>query len=163
MDFHKERCKKLKEIRKKVADKIGIDLHQTECTFEGKCSGTCPKCQQEEQRLNQALLAKTALATGVVAMSVGLTGCNYGQTAGDVQMVGPGSSTCTTEDYLEGETQGEPMELEGEETWNPDVTDENDGTQKDSEDEEPEELEGDVVYVPEDNEEDADTSENVGW
>lgn len=40
MDIHKERCKKLKEIRKKVADKIGVDLHQTECTFEGKCSGT---------------------------------------------------------------------------------------------------------------------------
>ncbi len=160
MDIHKERCKKLKEIRKKVADKIGVDLHQTECTFEGKCSGTCPKCQQEEQRLNQALLAKTALATGVVAMSVGLTGCNYGQLAGDVQMVDPGDSTCTTEMILEGETESDPIVLEGEETWNPDDTDENDGAQKDSEDEEPIELEGDVVYVPEDEE---DTSEKVGW
>ena len=74
MDMHKERCKKLKEIRKKIADKIGVDLHQTECTYEGKCSGTCPKCQQEERQLNQALLTKGALATGALAMSVSLVG-----------------------------------------------------------------------------------------
>lgn len=156
MDFHKERCKKLKEIRKKVADKIGVDLHQTECTFEGKCSGTCPKCQQEEQRLNQALLAKTALATGVVAMSVGLTGCNYGQIEGDVQMVttDADSSICTaTEDYLEGATTVEPENTEVGEADDPNKDASNTDEAVNTEDNtEISELEGDVVYVPEDKE-----------
>ena len=52
----KEKCKKLKEIRKEVADKLGIDLKQTECTYKGECSGTCPKCSQEEEILNTYLL-----------------------------------------------------------------------------------------------------------
>lgn len=141
MDFHKERCKKLKEIRKKIADTIGIDLHQTECTYEGECSGTCPRCQQEEQRLNQALLSKTALATGVLAMSVGLTGCdfgNQGQISGDVSSVAP-----TTEMELDGMTE---MELSGEETYNPDFTEEDEQSCSVA-DTEIMELEGDVAYT----------------
>lgn len=75
-DIHKEKCKKLKKIRKSMADKLGVDLHQRECTFEGKCSGTCPKCKQEEEILNKAILQRTA-AIGVAAtMGVGLVGCN---------------------------------------------------------------------------------------
>ena len=75
-DIHKEKCKKLKKIRKSMADKLGVDLHQKECTFEGKCSGTCPKCKQEEELLNKAILQRTA-AIGVAAtMGVGLVGCN---------------------------------------------------------------------------------------
>ena len=29
-----------------------IDLKQEECTYKGECSGTCPKCKQEEEILN---------------------------------------------------------------------------------------------------------------
>lgn len=36
---HKELCRQLKKIRKDMADKLGIDLHQTECTYPGECSG----------------------------------------------------------------------------------------------------------------------------
>lgn len=73
MNVHKEKCKRLKAIRKKLADGLGIDLRQRECTFEGECSGTCPKCRQEEEALNRALLGKAA----AVAVSAGLllTGC----------------------------------------------------------------------------------------
>ena len=42
----REKCNKLKKIRAAVAEKLGIDLHQVECTFEGECTGTCPKCTQ---------------------------------------------------------------------------------------------------------------------
>lgn len=52
---NRERCDYLKKIRQKIADRLGIDLHQTECTYEGECDGTCPKCQQEEDILNEAL------------------------------------------------------------------------------------------------------------
>ena len=56
--IHKERCKELKLIRAKIAEELGIDLHQRKCTFEGYCSGTCPKCKSEELILNSALLKK---------------------------------------------------------------------------------------------------------
>ena len=144
MDIHKEKCKKLKEIRKKVADKIGIDLHQSECTYEGPCSGTCPKCAMEEQRLNRALLGKAALATGVAAMSIGLAGCRQAETTleGDIEVLS------STELQLEGEEQHKP-DSESEE-WN---TTENMTTEKITTEatttEEVIELEGDVVYVPE--------------
>lgn len=73
MNIHKEKCKRLKAIRKKLADGLGIDLKQRECSFEGECRGTCPKCRQEEEALNRAMLGKAA----AVAVSAGilLTGC----------------------------------------------------------------------------------------
>ncbi len=95
MDINKEKCKTLKKIRKKLADALDIDLHQRECTYEGACSGTCPKCKQEEEQLNRAILAKSALAAGTVAITVGLTGCT--------QMVQP---------PLEGETVMIPSTVE---------------------------------------------------
>lgn len=76
MDINKEKCKYLKKVRKSLADKLNVDLHQTECTYEGKCSGTCPKCQQEERILNKAILKRGALATAVAATAMTLTGCN---------------------------------------------------------------------------------------
>lgn len=75
MDMKKEKCKVLKQVRKKMADSLNIDLHQTECTYEGACSGTCPKCKQEEEMLNRALLKRTAMVASVGMLSVGLTGC----------------------------------------------------------------------------------------
>lgn len=72
---HREKCKELKEMRRQMADKIGVDLHQRECTYEGECSGTCPKCAQEEKTLNKFLL-KSAVALASVAVSAtALTGC----------------------------------------------------------------------------------------
>ena len=55
---NKEKCKHLRRVRKQIADDLNIDLHQVECTYEGICSGTCPKCEQEENILNAALLKK---------------------------------------------------------------------------------------------------------
>ncbi len=63
--IHKERCKELKLIRAKIAEELGIDLHQRKCTFEGYCSGTCPKCKSEELILNSALLKKQLEESGV--------------------------------------------------------------------------------------------------
>lgn len=73
---HKERCNELKKIRKEMADKAGIDLHQTECTFQGECKGTCPKCEAEEKTLNKLLLGgKVALAGAAVGV-LSLTACS---------------------------------------------------------------------------------------
>lgn len=105
MDINKEKCRKLKQIRKRLADTLHIDLHQRECTYEGPCSGTCPKCKQEEQQLNQAILKKTALAAGVVTVTVGLTGCIM-ETEGTPMIINP----TTTEEELSGEVEYIPPE-----------------------------------------------------
>ena len=81
---HKETCRQLQAIRKGIADKLGIDLHQKECTFPGECSGTCPKCAKEEQILNAALLKKTATVAGLAAGALSLAACGQTQVTGDV-------------------------------------------------------------------------------
>lgn len=43
----KDKCKLLKDIREKIARENGIEFESEECTFEGECSGTCPKCEEE--------------------------------------------------------------------------------------------------------------------
>lgn len=53
--IHKERCRELKLVRAKMAEELGVDLHQRECTYDGYCSGTCPKCAAEERALNEAV------------------------------------------------------------------------------------------------------------
>lgn len=64
-----------------MTDTLGIDLHQTECTYQGYCSGTCPKCKQEEEKLNRALLGGAA---AVLGMSLSLTACN--NISGDINI-----------------------------------------------------------------------------
>ncbi len=76
MNKHKEKCEHLKQIRKNVADSLGVDLKQRECTFEGECKGTCPKCEQEENILKKALLKGSAVAA---AAAITLTGCGAGE------------------------------------------------------------------------------------
>lgn len=56
--IHKEKCRELKRIRGRIAEDLGIELRQRECTYEGYCSGTCPACRKEEMQLNAALIKK---------------------------------------------------------------------------------------------------------
>lgn len=72
---HKEKCRKLKEVRKEIADKIGVDLHQSECTYKGECKGTCPRCEQEEKKLNKLLLSGKFALTTLAVSALSLTGC----------------------------------------------------------------------------------------
>ncbi len=43
----KEKCRYLKEIRKHWRDDHGIAVDIAQCSFQGRCIGTCPKCEQE--------------------------------------------------------------------------------------------------------------------
>ena len=58
MNPGKNRCKYLKEVRQRIADENGIPLQQHECTFKGECSGTCPFCDSQLERINARLDAK---------------------------------------------------------------------------------------------------------
>ena len=56
--IHRAKCRELKKIRAKMAEDLGIELHQRECTYQGYCRGTCPACRKEELLLNAALLKR---------------------------------------------------------------------------------------------------------
>lgn len=43
----KELCYTLKQARRELAEANGIDFHTEECSFQGACGGTCPKCDEE--------------------------------------------------------------------------------------------------------------------
>ena len=94
---NKEKCKILKEIRKETAEKIGVELNQIECTYKGECSGTCPKCRQEEEKLNKALLGGKVAAVAL-ASSLALAGCTTDTLSGNVEV-----KETTVDDIVMGE------------------------------------------------------------
>lgn len=85
MNKHKAKCDKLKKVRKVIADKLGVDLHQTECTYQGDCTGTCPKCKQEEEILNKEIMRRTVGVGAAGILALGLAGCTPGPRPNDIQ------------------------------------------------------------------------------
>lgn len=83
MNSGKEVCKRLKAVRKAIAQANDINYEPTECKYEGDCLGTCPKCEEEvryiENELNKrSKLGKTASIVGIAAGilgSAGLSSC----------------------------------------------------------------------------------------
>lgn len=58
MDKGKEKCEILKAIRAYVAEKYGLDYTPSECNHQGKCRGTCPKCDAELEDIQKQLEEK---------------------------------------------------------------------------------------------------------
>jgi L-lactate utilization protein LutB len=56
----KDKCEFLKGIRKRMAEANGIPYEPRECTYEGKCTGTCPFCEKEAAELMAELRKKEA-------------------------------------------------------------------------------------------------------
>lgn len=117
--MHKEKCRELKQIRAKMAEDLGIELHQSECTYEGYCSGTCPKCRSEELQLNAAIMKKqmeeinlkgrVAAAGLTTVAALCLSGCSLPGRAvleGEEQpLEGATVMVPETEDFLEGDIE----------------------------------------------------------
>lgn len=84
----KNKCKILKEIRQKIADENDIPYVTRECTYQGECRGTCPKCEAELRYLEQELekrrrLGKTVAVAAVAAgLSMTLSACVPGGSSG---------------------------------------------------------------------------------
>ena len=78
----KNRCRILKEIRKKIADENGIEYVVSECKYKGDCLGTCPKCEAEVQYLERELANRRSLGrrvaiAGIAAgITLAATGCS---------------------------------------------------------------------------------------
>lgn len=77
----KEKCKALKKLRKQIAEENDIAYAVSECTFQGECKGTCPKCEAELRYLERELevrrtMGKTVALVGLgVGLSTMTTGC----------------------------------------------------------------------------------------
>ena len=69
-------CRILKEIRKQIAEENDIKLVIEECTYQGDCLGTCPKCEAEVRYLERELEKRQRMgkAAMVAGLSVGLLG-----------------------------------------------------------------------------------------
>ena len=77
----KETCKQLKSVRRKIAEENSIPLEIPECTFEGECRGTCPRCEAEvrylERELARRIAAGKAVAVaGIAAATLAVASCN---------------------------------------------------------------------------------------
>ena len=74
----KQTCKILKEIRKQIAAENDIDLIIEECTYQGDCLGTCPKCEAEVRYLERELEKRQRMgkAAVIAGLSVGLLGAS---------------------------------------------------------------------------------------
>ena len=86
----KEKCKALKEIRQKIAEQNDIAFAVSECTHQGDCRGTCPKCEAELRYLERQLEIRKNLGKAVVVAGISagicapLTACNPIEAIGDV-------------------------------------------------------------------------------
>ena len=63
----------MKEIRKQIAADNDIELVTSECTYQGDCLGTCPKCEAEVRYLERELEKRQRLgkAAVIAGMAVG--------------------------------------------------------------------------------------------
>ena len=165
----KSKCKILKQIRQAIADENDIPFVTRECTHQGQCSGTCPKCEQELRYLEQQLAQRQSLGkrVTVAALAAGLlaslTGCPAPQTpeASSESTVLVTENTRQTEEdlyqvvgivpYTEEATEldGELPEPSTDAEIPPQPT------------EEPFELAGDVAYIPDETDAPADASEEA--
>ena len=74
MKLGKRICETLKVISRDIAVANEIDYSPTQCTHEGDCAGTCPKCESETRWLERQLRARQALgkAVTIAGLSVAL-------------------------------------------------------------------------------------------
>ncbi|MBO4645740.1 MAG: energy transducer TonB [Bacteroidales bacterium] len=88
----KQICSYLKSVRREVAAANGIDLEIPDCTFEGECPGTCPRCEAEVRQLEQALSHRQSLSQKVAIVGVAMGLALSGMTAASAQNVNPPDS-----------------------------------------------------------------------
>lgn len=171
----KAKCKALKEIRKKIAEENDIEYIVSECTHQGDCKGTCPKCEAEVRYLERQLalrenLGKAAAVAGVAAsVCLGLTACDKSSVPANTKNSEQGSDNENRFNNIltalfgddEEPLAGDVVEVNDPDEYDGGLVEPDDGYdpgQIEGEEEyipeeEPEELAGDVEYIPDSEEE----------
>ena len=123
----KDRCKILKDIRKRIAEENDIEFIVSECKHKGDCLGTCPKCESELRYLERELekrrkMGKRVAVAGLaLSVSLAASSCSadlFSQTTAGVLMppekteeqlkgdlVAPDIGNESSSDLLEEETE----------------------------------------------------------
>ena len=114
----KQTCKILKEIRKQIAEENDIKLVIEECTYQGDCLGTCPKCEAEVRYLERELEKRQRL--GKAAIFAGMTLGTAITTASCGPLIQPPNGmlvelwdTITATDTVRNDSVNESFQLKG--------------------------------------------------
>lgn len=120
----KQKCKMLKEIRQRIADENDIPYITNECTHQGECRGTCPRCESELRYLEQQLALRTSLGkrVAIAALCAGMILTTAGCTPSEQVINGAGAGTLSgAMVYVDAEPtlEPEPVELLGDMEYRP--------------------------------------------
>ena len=118
MSKGKQTCKILKEIRKQIAAENDIKLVIEECTYQGDCKGTCPKCEAEVRYLERELekrqrMGKAAIFAGMT-LGTAITAASCGPLISPPNgMMENSRDTIVATDTIMNDSAEEPFLLEG--------------------------------------------------
>ena len=73
----KDICKHLREIRCSVASANEIEYTPAVCTYEGDCTGTCPRCESEMCYIERQLYRRRALGKAVTMAGLALGAASF--------------------------------------------------------------------------------------
>ncbi len=121
----KEKCRILKEIRRKIADENDIPFVTEECTHKGNCKGTCPRCESELRYLEKQLARRAAIGKTVTlaalctGMALTTSGCAPLKLVTNIISPSSGDDLSGAVPYYEPSPESEPdVEVEsGEVEW----------------------------------------------
>ena len=101
-------CRQLKEVRRRIAEENDIPLEMKECTYQGPCRGTCPRCEAEVRYLENALEKRMRLGKKVAlaGLCVSLAACGSGSSPNSDSSVNQNNWDETNRDY-DDEVEGE--------------------------------------------------------
>ncbi len=74
-------CNELKKVRRRISEENEIPLEIKECTYQGPCRGTCPRCEAEVRYLERELEKRIRLGrvATVAGVALGLASCGGGK------------------------------------------------------------------------------------
>lgn len=84
MEQGKDICKQLKEIRRSIADENDIPLEDHECTYDGPCKGTCPRCDAEVQYLEKEINRRKGIGLAVLMAGASMSMASMCATSGEI-------------------------------------------------------------------------------
>ena len=123
----KEKCRRLRAMRERIARANELDYCERECGHEGPCAGTCPYCEAQTRALERELSRRASLGRRVavaglcVGMAAAVSGCSaVDAAAGAIRALVPHRTQTEEPVELEGDVAimpmdtSEPVQLEGE-------------------------------------------------
>lgn len=110
----KEKCKALKEIRRQIAEENDIPYVVSQCTHQGECRGTCPKCESELRYLERELAIRQGLGKAVAVVGISTSVCAGLTACSPVDMARNALGMGVEVQELEGDTSlADPGEVAG--------------------------------------------------